>query len=137
MRTGHLVAPRRSGYALALALAACATSRGEADDLRPARVEQASAASTDLSRAARPIQKPIAPLPGYFGQLRRNGITWTFAQPARCGRYVNGDWWVVGPVELVAIAPGSSRDGDTLSLPARQGFHSLVDILNSEKTEFR
>ena len=98
--------------ALALALAACATSRGESNDLRPARVEQASAASTDRSRAAPPIQKPIAPLPGYFGQLRRNGITWTFAQPARCGRYVNGDWWVVGPVELVAIAPGSSRDGD-------------------------
>ncbi len=81
-------------------------------DLRPARVEQASEASTDRSRAAPPIQKPMAPLPGYFEQLERNGITWTFAQPARCGRYVNGDWWVVGPVELVAIAPGSSRDGD-------------------------
>ncbi|HEB51908.1 MAG TPA: hypothetical protein ENI87_01505, partial [bacterium] len=35
----------------------------------------------------------------------RHGITWTFSRPARCGRFVNGDWWVVGPIEIAAITP--------------------------------
>src|SRR5437763_284412 len=26
------------------------------------------------------------------------GITWTFDKPARVGQFVNGDWYVVGPV---------------------------------------
>ena len=33
------------------------------------------------------------------------GITWTFDQPARAGRFVNGDWYVVGPVTVKAIDP--------------------------------
>ncbi len=33
------------------------------------------------------------------------GITWTFAEPARVGRFVNGDWYVVGPATVKAIDP--------------------------------
>jgi hypothetical protein len=33
------------------------------------------------------------------------GITWTLAQPARAGQFVNGDWYVVGPVTITAIEP--------------------------------
>ncbi len=33
------------------------------------------------------------------------GITWTFDKPARAGRFVNGDWYVVGPVTIEAIDP--------------------------------
>jgi hypothetical protein len=33
------------------------------------------------------------------------GITWTFDRPARVGQFVNGDWYVVGPVTVVAIDP--------------------------------
>jgi hypothetical protein len=33
------------------------------------------------------------------------GITWTFEQPARVGQFVNGDWYVVGPVTVQAISP--------------------------------
>ena len=33
------------------------------------------------------------------------GITWTFERPARAGRFVNGDWYVVGPVTVKAIDP--------------------------------
>jgi hypothetical protein len=33
------------------------------------------------------------------------GITWTFENPARVGRFVNGDWYVVGPVAITAIDP--------------------------------
>ena len=33
------------------------------------------------------------------------GITWTFEQPARAGQFVNGDWYVVGPVTIKTIDP--------------------------------
>jgi len=33
------------------------------------------------------------------------GITWTFERPARVGQFVNGDWYVVGPVTIKAIDP--------------------------------
>ncbi|MGD0114199.1 MAG: hypothetical protein ABSD48_20255 [Armatimonadota bacterium] len=33
------------------------------------------------------------------------GITWTFDKPARVGHFVNGDWYVVDPVTVVAIDP--------------------------------
>ena len=33
------------------------------------------------------------------------GITWTFAKPARVARFVNGDWYVVGPTTVKAIDP--------------------------------
>jgi len=33
------------------------------------------------------------------------GVTWTFAKPARVGRFVGGDWYVVGPVTVTAIEP--------------------------------
>ncbi len=33
------------------------------------------------------------------------GMTWTFEKPARVGQFVNGDFYVVGPVTITAIAP--------------------------------
>ncbi len=33
------------------------------------------------------------------------GITWTFAEPAQVGRFVNGDYYVVGPVTVTDIDP--------------------------------
>ena len=42
---------------------------------------------------------PLAP------SVSQYGITWTFAQPARAGRFVNGDWYVVGPATVKAIDP--------------------------------
>lgn len=46
-----------------------------------------------------------------YGSVERFGITWTFERPVPCGRFVNGDWWVVGPVHVVSIAPASTADG--------------------------
>lgn len=37
--------------------------------------------------------------------VSQHGITWTFAKPARVGQFVNGDWYVVGPVTIQAIDP--------------------------------
>lgn len=36
------------------------------------------------------------------------GITWTFADALEFGRYVNGDYWVIAPAEIVAIEPPST-----------------------------
>src|SRR5689334_7745850 len=32
--------------------------------------------------------------------LSQYGITWTFDRPVRTGQFVNGDWYVVGPVTV-------------------------------------
>jgi len=35
------------------------------------------------------------------------GITWTFDKDYPAGQYANGDYWVVGPVEIIGISPAS------------------------------
>lgn len=37
--------------------------------------------------------------------ISQYGISWTFDKPARVGQFVNGDWYVVGPVTIKAIEP--------------------------------
>ncbi|MGD0039708.1 MAG: hypothetical protein ABSE84_04680, partial [Isosphaeraceae bacterium] len=37
--------------------------------------------------------------------VSRWGVTWTFERPTRAGRFVNGDFYVVGPVAVVKIDP--------------------------------
>jgi len=39
------------------------------------------------------------------GSVSQYGITWTFQTPARVGQFVNGDWYVVGPVAIKTIDP--------------------------------
>ena len=39
--------------------------------------------------------------------LSQYGITWTFREEVEYGTFVNGDYWVVGPVEIVHIDPAS------------------------------
>jgi len=33
------------------------------------------------------------------------GITWTFDKPHQVGQFITGDWWVVGPVNVVSVTP--------------------------------
>ena len=63
--------------------------------------------------------------------VTQHGITWTFADPARVGQFVNGDFYVVGPVTVVAVdpPPANDRNGSVLNLPSfedRSGFDSRV-----------
>jgi len=37
-------------------------------------------------------------------EVSEYGITWSFA--AKTGQFINGDWWVIGPVTIVKITPG-------------------------------
>jgi len=45
------------------------------------------------------------------------GITWRLAEPTEVGRFVTGDWWVVGPVtvESVTPAPEEGRHGSVVN----------------------
>jgi len=67
--------------------------------------------------------------------LERHGVTWTLREPAANGRFANGDPWVLGPVDVVAIAPAARADGERLrngsmSNPdprcERQGYDSAM-----------
>jgi hypothetical protein len=39
------------------------------------------------------------------------GITWTFDQAYETGQFVNGDWWVVGPVVIASVNPAPGTAG--------------------------
>ena len=39
------------------------------------------------------------------GSVSQYGMTWTFDKPARVGQFVNGDFYVVGPVTITEITP--------------------------------
>jgi hypothetical protein len=46
-------------------------------------------------------------------KLTQYGITWTFDKSYPVGKYVTGDWWVVGPVNITAITTDLHADGFT------------------------
>jgi hypothetical protein len=62
--------------------------------------------------------------------ISQYGITWTFVQPAPAGRFITGDWWVVGPVTVQSVTPASTADqhGSVVNPPAggKQGYDSRL-----------
>lgn len=58
------------------------------------------------------------------------GITWTFDRPAEVGRFISGDWWVVGPVTVTGVSPAATADrhGSVVNPPAgdSQGYDSRM-----------
>ncbi|MFH1809711.1 MAG: hypothetical protein ABIJ09_13270 [Pseudomonadota bacterium] len=80
------------------------------------------------SANAPPATPGLTDLP-LLSSVTQHGITWTFEQPTRVGRFVNGDFYVVGAVTVTAIDPlptaGNGRHGSMLDiLPnlQRSGF---------------
>jgi len=69
-------------------------------------------------------------LGGEHGQISQYGITWTLDKPAVAGRFVNGDWWVVGPVTVKSIspAPAPGRNGSVVNPKAgdAQGYDDRI-----------
>jgi hypothetical protein len=45
-------------------------------------------------------------------QITKAGVTWTLSAPATAGNYINGDYWVVGPVTITDINLGALNDID-------------------------
>ena len=66
-------------------------------------------------------------------QITQHGITWTFAKPQRVGRFVNGDYYVVGEATIIDIQPlptqTNGRHGSMLNIQPniqRSGFDSRI-----------
>lgn len=57
-----------------------------------------------------PEAPQLADLP-LMEEVSQYGITWKFAKPARVGQFVNGDYYVVGPVTVASVDP-KPRMGD-------------------------
>ncbi len=49
---------------------------------------------------------------GMTQSLSQHGITWHFDEPVPYGQYANGDYWVLGPVNVVGIDPASQTLSD-------------------------
>lgn len=64
--------------------------------------------------------------PNLQSSVSQYGITWTFDAPHEVGQFVTGDWWVVGPVTIVAIdpAPVAGRHGSMLDPVGDQDYDS-------------
>lgn len=73
-------------------------------------------------------------------EVTQHGISWTFDRPYQAGRFVNGDRWVIGPVNIVGVSPRPDRAGeggvDVKSIwcqihegrqPYAQWFHGRTD----------
>jgi hypothetical protein len=61
-------------------------------------------------------------------------ITWYFQDEAVSGQFVNGDWWVIGPVEIVQIDPPSTEiDGRTKN---GSMLNPDPDIYNTSNTAY-
>src|SRR4030042_5485631 len=50
--------------------------------------------------------------------ISQYGITWRFSNPVAYGKFVNGDYWIVGPVTVTSIspAPANGRNGSTINV---------------------
>ena len=64
-------------------------------------------ACTALALAISPIDQAVAAT-----SVAQYGITWTFNQDRQVGQFINGDWWVVGPVTLTNIDPKTTATLD-------------------------
>jgi hypothetical protein len=85
----------------------------------------------ELYTAANPPRVPALHELPRKNSVTRHGITWTFSEPVRIGQFVNGDFYVVGPVVVSAVdpPPRNGRNGSVVNLPAvnhRSGFDSRV-----------
>ncbi len=82
------------------------------------------------SSAALPLQSSIT----------KDSITWTFSQAAPVGQFVNGDYYVVGPVTVTSISPAPQTDspyvnGSVLNLPTPDGKSGFDKRLNDGSDE--
>jgi hypothetical protein len=90
-------------------------------------------ADPDVTRPVVTFTKAMAPATPKLEDLplkqtiSQFGITWTFEKPVRAGQFINGDWYVVGPVTITAIDPKPLYGKD---IPKRQ-----LDQLDKERKE--
>jgi hypothetical protein len=68
----------------------------------------------------------LAVLPAFADtSVTQRNITWTFSEDNQVGQYANGDYWVVGPVTITGISPGS------VVVPTRTKVNSGGDVIGT------
>jgi len=69
--------------------------------------------------------------------IERHGITWGFEKPVRVGRFLNGDYYVIGPAKVVSIdpPPAGGRNGSVLNLPLDPFKSGFDERVNSDRYE--
>ncbi|HEY6388620.1 MAG TPA: Ig-like domain-containing protein [Candidatus Acidoferrum sp.] len=80
------------------------------------------------------------PPPGTASSITKDGITWTFSQAVPVGQFVNGDYYVVGPVTITAINPSPTtsspyENGSVVDLPTANGKSGFDSRLNDGTDE--
>jgi hypothetical protein len=86
-----------------------------------ARAAMVAAMAAAMLACAWPAQAEQAASVSQFG------VTWTFDKPYECGRFATGDWWVVGPVRIVAIDPACvTVDANVDGMYARKYDPNLI-----------
>ncbi len=75
------------------------TDEGYANDDDDSEIEDGSGDSGDESSETVPAET------GEGSTITHNGITWTFSKTVTYGRFVTGDYWVVGPVTVEEVSP--------------------------------
>jgi hypothetical protein len=85
---------------------------------------------------AQPAPPALEDLP-LQASVTQAGITWTFSQQVRVGQFVNGDYYVVGPVTITAISPNPTaspaRNGSVLNVPLDSGISGFDDRVSSSR----
>ncbi len=81
----------------------------------------------------------VAALPTQTSIIK-DSITWTFSQAVPVGQFVNGDYYVVGPVTVTAISPAPQSvapyaNGSVLNLPTPDGKSAFDQRLNDGSDE--
>ncbi len=112
-------------------MSAVASQRFKTCDLRPATRKMIIAAL--LIFAVAWLILPQTSQAATTSQISQFGITWTFDREYEYGTFANGDYWVVGPLTIIAIDPPSTKDpttdriinGSMLDPSLGQGFDSL------------
>ena len=80
------------------------------------------------------------PSPGTATSITKDGVTWTFSAPVPVGQFVNGDYYVVGPVTITAISPEPTTsspymNGSVKNLPTANGKSGFDSRLNDGTDE--
>jgi hypothetical protein len=72
--------------------------------------------------------------------ITKDGVTWTFSTTVPVGQFVNGDYYVVGPVTVTEISPMPQSsfpymNGSVLDLPTKDGKSAFDARLNDGTAE--
>jgi hypothetical protein len=98
-----------------------------------------AADATKYGQGSVTISSP-APPTGTASSITKDGVTWTFSEAVPVGQFVNGDYYVVGPVTVTAISPQPTTsspylNGSVVDLPTANGKSGFDSRLNDGTDE--